>query len=328
MDVEEEGDEGLLEFDNWFDGVELGIIPPIPTPRTEDQQPQRYIAGCKWDSEDYSCPYDAYLMCFWSLYEQSSATWRNEWIRHSENWNIPLSNNFDHLILLTDSPTNTRDLTAWFSHYRNSLRKQLSDADPRSFPRNGPVLASASRILGVTFGRITGPYLEQNLTCSECGMSTMAQIDTRYVMHGRGRDRRTASLQVVWEQFVERHSESPFGQQAKCDCCEGQNRVEGLRMPETPWIWFERQRRSPVEPSPSLTFNSPSQQLRYSLQSAIYTGERHFTARFRDQSGAWWKHDGKIASGVPQLDDIQSGAELLSNDDKFACIFVYRRDYD
>jgi hypothetical protein len=55
-------------------------------------------------------------------------------------------------------------------------------------------------------------------------------------------------------------------------------------MPDTPWIWFEREKLSPVTPSLTLTFNSPSQQLSYSLRSIIYAGGNRFTVRFRDQS--------------------------------------------
>ena len=75
-----------------------------------------------------------------------------------------------------------------------------------------------------------------------------------------------------------------------------------------------------------LTFDSPSQQLSYSLQAIIYSGGKHFTVRFRDQSGMWWKHDSQVASGVPQLDNIQSEANLLMNSTRFAHLLIYRSD--
>jgi len=81
-----------------------------------------------------------------------------------------------------------------------------------------------------------------------------------------------------------------------------------------------------IVPSLALTFNSPSQQLGYSLRAIIYAGGYHFSVRFREQSGRWWKHDGQVASGVPQPDDVQSEAELLMNDTRFAYILIYRRD--
>ena len=83
-----------------------------------------------------------------------------------------------------------------------------------------------------------------------------------------------------------------------------------------------------MEPSLSLAFNSPSQQLTYSLRSIVYFGGNHFTVRLREQSGRWWKHNGQIASGVPQPDNVQSASELLTNDGRSTSIYIYRRDDD
>ena len=315
---------------DWFGAVaELRVVPPAPTRGAEAQQSGRYSAGCKWTRENWSCPYDAMLMFLWSLYEQSSAGWRDEWVPHAIDWNGPLANNFDHLILLSDTPVDAHDRAIWFSHYRDSFRDQLSDVDPHSFPRTGPVLASVSQILEVVFPRYDGPCLEQDLVCSGCGMPSDTEIDIRYVAQGPSRNRpAVTSLHTVWENFVESRRTNPIAQKHECDSCGGQNEVEGLKMQEAPWIWFEHRRSSPVEPSLSLAFNSPSQQLTYSLRSIIYFGGNHFTVRLREQSGRWWKHDDQIASGVPQPDNIQSASELLTNNGRFASIFIYRRDDD
>jgi len=97
-------------------------------------------------------------------------------------------------------------------------------------------------------------------------------------------------------------------------------------MPDVPWIWFEREEHSSITPSLTLKFDSPPQQLSYSLRAIIYAGGNHFTARFRDLSGSWWRHDGQVSSGVPQADDIQSEVQLLMNDTRFASLLIYRRD--
>lgn len=325
--LREDGDQGPAGFRCGFDGVELGFVPPLPPHGAGDHWARRYAAGCVWVMEDWSCSYDAVFMSFWSIYEQSSMGWRSDWIRHSQDWNTPLSNNFDHLIILADTPVDTRDHAMWFSRYRNRFRDQLSQANPVSFPRRGPVPASASRILEIMFGRDTGPYLEQDLICPNCGGSSQVEAETRFLTAGFGRDRkRSTPLQTVWEDFIRRSTTrvSHFG--SNCCHCQGRNKVQGLRMPDTPWIWFERERKSPISPSPILTFDFPTQQLSYSLQAIIYAGGNHFTTRFRDRSGRWWNHDGQLFSGVPQSDDIRSEADLLANGSRFACIYIYRRD--
>lgn len=48
--------------------------------------------------------------------------------------------------------------------------------------------------------------------------------------------------------------------------------------------------------------------------------------RFRRQSGEWWRHDGRVASGVLQPDNMESTTELLMNGARFTCTLVYRRD--
>ena len=40
-----------------------------------------------------------------------------------------------------------------------------------------------------------------------------------------------------------------------CPRCRGQNKVRALRMPDVPWIWFEQERDSPVQPSLALAFD-------------------------------------------------------------------------
>ena len=144
-------------------------------------------------------------MSFWSLYKQSSTGWRDDWKQHMPDWNTPLGNNFDHLIILMGTPVSVRDCAEWFSRYRDRFRNQLSQVNPGLFPRRGPLPASASRILGLMFGRDTGPYLEQDLICSACGALSRAEPETCLLTMGLGRNRRiSTTLCTVWEKFIKR----------------------------------------------------------------------------------------------------------------------------
>jgi len=321
------GDEELPEFNHGFRGVELGIVPPRPTRSADSRRLIPYAAGCVWVASDWSCPYDAVFMAFWSLYKQSPVDWRDGWKQYAPEWNGPLSNNFDHLILLANTPMSLQNHTEWFSQYRDRFRDQLSHANPRSFPRRGQEVAGADRILGVMFGQDTGAYLEQSLICGDCGVSSQANREICFLAasHGRG-NKVPVWLHDVWEEFVCRSKTDAARAAMKCSCCQGLNKVQALKMPAAPWIWFERDRFSPVWPSMTLTFDSPSQQLRYSLRAIIYSGGKHFTARFREQSNKWWKHDGRVASGVPQPDNVRSPTDLLMNGTRFAHLLIYRSD--
>lgn len=82
--------------------------------------------------------------------------------------------------------------------------------------------------------------------------------------------------------FVRHSKTDPSRREALCRRCQGQNKVQGFDMPNIPWIWFEREKDSPMEPSLTLTFESPLQRLGYSLRGIIYAGRNHFTTRFRE----------------------------------------------
>jgi hypothetical protein len=215
----------------------------------------------------------------------------------------------------------------WFSHYRDRFRDQLSNANPRSFPRRGPLPASAGQILEVMFGRGTGPYLEQHLVCLGCGTLSRAERQFSLLPMSFGHDRRTPiSLHAAWSTFTSHARTDVARREVICSRCQGPNKVQTLEMPDSPWIWFERDQHSPVSPSLALTFDFPPQRLSYGLRAIIYAGENHFSLRFRAQSGDWWKHDGQVASGVPQSDNVQSEAQLLKNGTHFAHLLIYRRD--
>jgi hypothetical protein len=322
-DLEDE-DEDAGELNRRF-VIKLGIVPPRPS---RSSGCPVYTAGCVWSEGDWSCAYDAVFMAFWSMYEQSSQVWRTDWIHLAPEWNVPLGNNFDHLVILTNTPVDAQDHTKWFSRYRDRFRDQLSNRDPRSFPRRGPLPASVSRILEIMFGRTTGPYLIQHLVCGSCQVPSQTELEVCFLPMGHGQKQTPIWLDAIWMEFVHRFKTNVARSGATCPRCQGPNKVKALKMPDVPWIWFERSEYTPVWPSLALSFDSPPQRLNYSLRAILYAGGNHFTVRFRERSGRWWRHDGQVASGVPQLDNIHSEARLLMNGTHFACILIYCRDDD
>jgi hypothetical protein len=241
---------------------------------------------------------------FWSIYKKSYASWRDDWIRYAPDWNGPLGNNlnFDHLILLANTSVTAYDHAEWFCHYCDPFRDQPPRTDPRSFPRRGQLIVSASRILEVIL------------------------TDIGLITTGFGRHRSIpASLHTVWTTLIRQVGTKPFRWNATCSCCKGPNTVRELKMPAVPWFWFERDQRPPVMPWLALTFGSQPLQLTYCLRAIVYSGGNYFTVRFREQSGGWWRHDGRVAFGVPQPDDSQFKAVLLTNGDRFVCALICRR---
>ena len=195
---------------------------------------------------------------------------------------------------VTDTPVTFQDRTSWFCHYRDRFRDQLSHKDPRSFPRRGPLPASASRILEITFGQATGPYLVQHLICANCRV--LSQAECKFCLLAltyNGSNQTPTWLHTIWTEFICRSGANAARLRAVCPHCKGQNKVQELRMPDVPWIWFERERHSPVWPSLTLMFNSSSQQLSYSLRAIIYAGEHLQTPR----AEVWGTRVGSLLEG-------------------------------
>ena len=111
--------------------------------------------------------------------------------------------------------------------------------------------------------------------------------ETCYLTAGIGRNHRVCTpLDTIWASFVQRLRMDVPRSEATCSRCRGQNRVQVLRMPDTPWIWFEWENHSPVGPSPTLAFDCPPQRLSYSLRAIIYADGNHFAVTKQEGGGS------------------------------------------
>ena len=92
------------------------------------------------------------------------------------------------------------------------------------------------------------------------------------------------------------------------------------------WFWIELSgTTSPISPSSDLVFDIPGQHQVYTLRAVIYHGMDHFTARFPDQLGTWWKYDGMWNTSVLRVDHVENEVDLLENDNRQAAYLLYCR---
>ena len=152
-DTEGEGD-GVLEamvIDARADEMDVDEEVEAPDPSLAIAAP--FQAGCGWTRENWSCTYDVVFMVFFSIYQQSSPSWRSDWRQQSLEWALPLADRFNLLIKTLDSPEQSpKALSTLFSSLRDQFRDQLSNYNPNRFPRTGPVESSACAILELLFG--------------------------------------------------------------------------------------------------------------------------------------------------------------------------------
>jgi len=60
----------------------------------------------------------------------------------------------------------------------------------------------------------------------------------------------------------------------------------------------------------------------------VYLGNAHFTVRWRDHSGVWWKHDGREHRSSPVVDVIHDELDLRQCDGGQMCFLIYSFQHD
>ena len=290
-----------------------------------------FQAGCVWTRRDWSCAYDAVFMSFFATYWHSSPSWHDNWKQQSPEWTIRLADHFDLLLEASNSPEySPEQLSKLFSSFRDQFRSQLSNHDPRRFPRSGRVPTSVCAILELLFGSAHGPGIEQYLLCTDCSMATETShsfsLLALLVFHRTYRcstDPQFVPSETLLARFIE--SLSNPSKLSPCRTCHGATQVQSLTMATPPWIWFETNANDTMSPSPTLVFKLPGQRPIYDLISVIYCGENHFTTRIRDLSNEWWSYDGMWRFGAAQRDRIEITTDLLHSGRRYAAFLIYRR---
>lgn len=293
------------------------------------ERPLPFQAGCVWAKSDWSCAYDSVFMAFFVIYWQSPPGWRGDWRQQAPEWTTPLADRFDLLLGALDSGDHTGEgLSALFSDLRNQFRDQLSSFDSRRFPRAGMVPTFVCAILELLFGSALGPSVDQRLSCTCCG--TVSRTSHYFPLIGLSQQdycRKTDPRPIPSETLLARFTEALHVSSGSplCNSCRGVQKVQSLVMDNSPWIWLEIKRGTPISPSPTIVIKLTSQHLTYDLHSIIYFGEQHFTVRMRDPSNSWWNYDGMRRLGASRRDRIQRPTDLLRNGRRSAAFFIYRR---
>ena len=316
--------------------------PAVGTATATDLDPQpteppcpQIKAGCVWDSDNWSCAYDAIFMSLLFIYRNSSSGWRNKWRKQAPKWNTFLGGAFDYLLSMAqDNRTPQAALSRKFTSFRETFRDELSRINPAYFQRHGMISASVCQILSHIFSDsvVCEPHLDQVAACDQCGITThsrclFALLGSTVLLDWYLNEDDTGPLlplQTAVTRYVECFSQEP--QRDHCSTCSGPLRVESLSIPETTWLWIELDDlESPIAPSPRLVFGFRDQRHVYTLQSVIYLGGHHFTARLSDRSDMWWKYDGQWKFGTPCVDRVKDEVDLLVNDGRHAAFLLYSR---
>ena len=134
------------------------------------------IAGCSWDSHNWSCAYDTVFMLLFFIYKSWDTDTRTHW---RSDINAPyrqqISNLFDFLF---ETPHATKS-TELFNQCRNALRDSISADFPTTCPRYGQVGCAVTNILEL-FVRSNSCQFDPSLICTNgCSQSSNPDIQFR-----------------------------------------------------------------------------------------------------------------------------------------------------
>ena len=302
--------------------------PYIPTPAQLSNPPALTLRisnfGCKWDPINYSCSYDCAFMTFAWIYFYATKYWRATWMGQSRGAKT-LSHHLRIILRSVEGAVEGQpdsQIPALFSHGRDAFRDVLSEENPRTFERHGPVDASLIDILAsLSHGETPDKYYSFISSCGgpRCNIKFLTPAGAPYMLTPRAWASITHSENLphheslqgwVAQWFDWKASSSPrFCMGCHAECSQTRSFLQ------PPWIWFEIFVEQPhlVLPSFRLSFSSHT----YRLAAAIYGNGCHFVARLGTPSGTWWYYDGQANNGRPIAASITCQEDLLTCGERY-----------
>jgi len=260
--------------------------------------------GCIWSSN--SCAYDTFFMLFFSMYRDSSQSWRDVFI-DAGPWFEFLADMFENLML----PENLSNPSS-FAKYRDDLRSMLSRYNINMFPRPGREYTSIFEVFEAFVNNSHHSQTLVRIFVCDCGCFEMHSalhlpgaceqsvwtnaarvLNFEYTLTG-------ASIQL----FVDLQIAAKIrqGLASQCDQC-GAARVPSIVLPNpSPWLFI----RIPpnVFPRPeistTLQIRGEAGLMNYQLFGIAYYDGNHFVGAWKAKDSSCWGYDGLARGGQPE----------------------------
>ena len=280
------------------------------------------LAGCPWYAN--SCAYDTFTMLLFSLYRDSSESWRQHFLSAGP-WFRSVGESFTYLMI----PVNLTDPSC-FSKCRDDLRSTLSDYDVTTFPRPGQAYTSIFKVFEAFANNSSHGYtLSQVFRCSSGCSEIRAAIYLPGVCSQSGWT--NAARRVEFEYGHNRASIQLFldlqiaakvrrGLTARCEQCHGARTSSILLVNPSPWMFIKIPPgiRPRPEPLQILEIEGERGSVVYHLSGIVYYNSSHFVGVWANKDGSCWGYDGLAHGGRPEplgsvnLSDLQeySGCEI------------------
>ena len=234
-----------------------------------DVQNQDAPVGLIWDSQDYSCAYDALFTILGDIWVFNPTLWTRE---------FGLMSSFANKLGLGFQQVSLKQKD--FEDARNSVRNLLRVKDPVAF-QHGTSGVDISELLVYMFtGRSIGKI---KYNCTECGTaSTSATKVTSLFTISRKR-----------YNSIQEHIDADSNKTKKCSHCGNNNSksYEYNSPPRFRMIGFTANSQD-IDVSKTLTLSSEAGPVTLPIRGVIYYTGNHFVSRLISPTGEVWYHDG------------------------------------
>ncbi|KAI9059282.1 hypothetical protein FKP32DRAFT_1580415 [Trametes sanguinea] len=241
--------------------------------------------GLIWDSEDWSCAYDAILTVLMNLFVDLGQDWMNRVAPDNTYMDI-LRARIPSCCSGAESPEALRD----------TFRDVLHVIHPQRFLRRGRVLTAVSDILACLFYCPIN-FGQSRIRCRFCSCESTHVVDVSrsYAWY--------LTLDAIRSCFPNHNSISSqdyvdcvlnSGIQVHCTTCRTMNYVSTILSVAPPLISIESIQGVRLRPLSTISLEVNGEPKLWRLAGAIYLGFSHFTCRYLSTDGQMWYHDGNV----------------------------------
>ena len=237
--------------------------------------------GLQWDSNDYSCAYDALFGILYNIWVLNPDKWYNEFDYINE----------EHLGILANSFYTVLQGESSLEDIRDAMRSQLHELHPEEFPmgENGASVGDlAFRMLSSERN-----IAESQLVCFECEyVEDEVDHDLGYIHVAKNT---TPSSTLKWMAELEKSTKK------KCPDCSSQM-VKQVYYTEIPKLLMFEYPDMNIKTSHEIKFKKDDENIVLHLRGIIYHGANHFTSRIISPEGNIWFHDGMTTGSTCEND--------------------------
>jgi len=264
-------------------------------------------AGLVWDSDNYSCAYDALFTVLYELWSTDTNTWTRRFKKINQH----------HLKSLSVCFKKYMNGQASFETARDTIRHKLHIQSPAQFPygtRGTSVSALTSTIFAPhKFVVISSPE------CTNCEYFEPSIDDgLDFVLYGKAD---TPKSTCEWLQYLEHETHE------KCPICSSAM-MQPISFKSIPSVLVFEINSKNIRVSKTLNFEQEGETVVLYVRGLIYHGDFHFTSCIIGSDGIVWYHDGINTGSSCENEgdfDMFSSRNLLKCRGKKLILVVYAR---